>query len=349
MRNPIPLAKGRHSVQRHPARRHLARRRPARRLLAATGLVAACTAAAAGLAAAGPTAPAAAQPVLPVGYSFAAGFAAGLAFPQAAPPGANNFGCRPGSAHPYPVVLVHGTFENGNDNWRAGAPLLANHGYCVFTFSYGGLLPSDPVQATGAIAAGARQLAGFVGKVLAATGATKVDLVGHSQGGMMPRYYIRFLGGAAHVAKLVALAPSNYGTTVDGLATLSGTLGPLSPLDLVFAVGCRACAQQEQGSAFLARLNARPTVPGIRYTVIESTGDEVVTPYTNAFLPAAPNVTDIVLQQQCARDHSDHLEISYDPVALADVLNALDPAHPVRVPCLTVLPVTGPAGPVPSF
>jgi hypothetical protein len=48
-------------------------------------------------------------------------------------------------------------------------------------------------------------------------------------------------------------------------------------------------------------------------------------------------------------DSSDHLEIVADPVAMADMLNALDPAHPVRVPCLVVLPVTGPIGPVPSF
>jgi hypothetical protein len=36
-------------------------------------------------------------------------------------------------------------------------------------------------------------------------------------------------------------------------------------------------------------------------------------------------------------------------VAMADMLNALDPASPVRVPCVPVLPSTGPVGPVPSF
>jgi len=55
------------------------------------------------------------------------------------------------------------------------------------------------------------------------------------------------------------------------------------------------------------------------------------------------------LNKQCSLDMTDHLEIAYDPVALADTLNALDPAHPVRVPCVTVLPVTGPVGTVPAF
>ena len=105
--------------------------------------------------------------------------------------------------------------------------------------------------------------------------------------------------------------------------------------------------EQEAGSAFLAALNTRPAAPGVSYTVIETTGDEVVTPYTNAFLPAAPNVTDITVQKQCPLDESDHLEIASDPVAMADMLNALDPAQPVRAPCQLVLPVFGPVGPVP--
>jgi hypothetical protein len=67
------------------------------------------------------------------------------------------------------------------------------------------------------------------------------------------------------------------------------------------------------------------------------------------FLPAAPNVTYITVSQQCPQDSTDHLEIAFDPVSLADMLNALDPAQPVQVPCLTVRAITGPVGQVPSF
>jgi len=231
----------------------------------------------------------------------------------------------------------------------AAASSPGYNGFCIYAFNYGGTSSASPVQGTGDIAASAAQLATFVNTVLAATGAAKVDLVGHSQGGMMPRFYLNFLGGASKVNDFVALAPSNYGTTLDGITKLASLLGASSAINGALSSACEACVQQEQGSAFLASLNATPTVPGVHYTVIESVGDEVVTPYTNAFLPAAPNVTNITVQNQCALDGSDHLEIAADPIALADMLNALDPASPVHVPCLVVLPLTGPVGPVPNL
>ena len=311
--------------------------RNALRLLAATA------AAATGLALSGLQPAAAAD--YPVNYHFSTGFLAGFGSPTTAPAGSNDWSCRPTAAHPYPVVLVHGTFENMNDNWGAASPLLANAGYCVFAFNYGGASATSDIQGTGTIESGAAQLASFVNQVLAATGTAKVDIVGHSQGGMMPRYYIKYLGGAATVDKLVALAPSNNGTTLDGITELGTQLGILDPVNsfLTGSGACPACVEQEQGSAFLTALNSGgETVPSVQYTVIETTGDEVVTPYTNAFLPAAPNVTDITLQNQCLLDASDHLEIAYDPIALTDMLNALDPAAPLPVPCEVVLPVTGP-------
>lgn len=327
-----------------PASDRPAQRRAARRTRTRTTLSALTVAAVLGVVplatAAGPAAAASTTPSVsnrPVPYSFAAGIAAELLTPGAAPPGSNDFGCKPTAAHPYPVVLVHGTFGNMTDSWQALSPLLANHGYCVFALNYGGAAGSI-FQGYEEIAAGAGQLSAFIDQVLSATGAAKVDIVGHSQGGMLPRYYLDFLGGADKVDALVGLSPSNHGTTLDGLfGLLAAFPGGSSFLGSL----CAACTEQAAGSSFLTTLNAGgDTVSGVRYTVISTRYDEVVTPYTSQFL-SGPSVTNITLQNQCGLDFADHLAVIYDPVALNDVLNALDPAHQVPVGCTLVLPVLG--------
>ncbi len=285
----------------------------------------------------------AATRAFPVSNNVAASLAVGFNRPNTPPPGANNWACKPSRRHRFPVVLVHGTIENMNDNGRGASPLLANNGYCVFALNYGGRSAHSPIQGIGEINAGAAQLSTFVNRVLAATGATKVDIVGHSQGGMMPRAYIKNFGGAAKVDKLVAFTPSNNGTTLLGLTVLGQQLGLLRPANLLLNLTAPALAEQEVGSNFLTALNAGgETVPGVRYTVIATNGDEVITPFTNAFLPPAPNVTNITVQDQCPQDRTDHLEAPYDPVGLTDMLNALDPAHPRPVPCVPVRPLVGP-------
>jgi pimeloyl-ACP methyl ester carboxylesterase len=279
----------------------------------------------------------AAQAGYPVNYSFAAGIAYTTTHFGQSPLGANNWACKPTAAHPYPVVLAHGTAGNMTDSWEALSPLLANAGYCVYAFNYGGPSATNPFQGLGPIETSGQQLSTFVDQVLAASGAAKVDIVGHSQGGMMPRYYLRFLGGASKVDTLVGLAPSNHGTTLFGLTTLEAGFGA-SGADIP---ACGACGEQTAGSAFLTELNAdHETEPGVHYTVIETTHDEVVTPYTSAFLTGA-NVNNVVLQTGCPIDFADHLAIIYDRRALAVTMNALDPAHPVPVPCTLVLPVNG--------
>ncbi|GHH10313.1 esterase/lipase family protein [Streptomyces lanatus] len=260
---------------------------------------------------------------------FASAFAYSLAHPTASPTGANDFTCRPGAAHPRPVVLVHGTLENRYDNWASLAPKLKEAGYCVFALNHGG--SSGPLLGTEDMAASARQLADFIDRVRAATGAAKVDLVGHSQGGMMPRHYLKHLGGAAKVDKLIALTPSNHGTTFSGL----GLLALVIPGgNAVLGAGCKACSQQLIGSDFLKDLNTgAETDPGVTYTVITTRYDEVVTPYTSAYLDAAPNVTNIKLQDVCPAEFTDHVAISYNDVATRLVFNALDPAHAQRPTC----------------
>jgi triacylglycerol esterase/lipase EstA (alpha/beta hydrolase family) len=215
-----------------------------------------------------------------------------------------------------------------------------NHGYCVFALNYGanGGSGSVGVYGIGEIAKSAGELGAFIDKVLAATGAAKVDLVGHSQGGMMPRYYLKNLGGAGKVGTLVGLAPSNHGTTLDGIFTISTYI---PGADAFAGALCPACTQQKAGSEFITALNAGgETQPGVSYTVIESRYDTVVTPYTSAFL-SGPGVTNITLQQQCPLDLGEHLSMPYDHIADADVLTALDPLHPQHPLCTPIAPVVG--------
>ena len=229
------------------------------------------------------------------------------------PPGANDWSCAPSPEHPRPVVLVHGTFENMAKNWSLLAPQIKQAGYCVFALDYGN-------NATGPIENSAQELATFVDEVLAATGASQVDLVGHSQGGMMPRAYLKFLGGAAKTGELIGIVPSNYGTT--------------TPLVAPAGVVCEACTQQSQGSPFLADLNAGDDTPdGPDHTVITTRYDEVVTPYTNAFLHDGPagDLTNITVQDACPNDLAEHDQSPNDPVVVQWVLHALDregPADP---------------------
>lgn len=248
--------------------------------------------------------------------------------------GWNNWSCKPSAAHPRPVVLVHGTFGNSWDNWLGLAPYLVHRGYCVYSLDYG-QLPGVPLfNGLGPIDKSAEQLDVFVDKVLAATGSAKTDIIGHSQGGMMPRYYLKFLGGAEKVNALVGLAPDNHGTTLLGFTKLL----PYFPgAEDLISTATPGLADQIAGSAFLQKLNeGGDTVPGVKYTVIATKYDEVVTPYRSGFLDG-PNVKNVVLQDLCFLDLSEHVTIGLtDRIAWHEALNALDPAHAERTTCASV-------------
>ncbi|MET8245378.1 alpha/beta fold hydrolase [Streptomyces sp. NPDC005202] len=248
--------------------------------------------------------------------------------------GWNNYSCRPSTDHPRPVVLVHGTFGNSVDNWLSLAPYLKDRGYCVYSLDYGQLQGVPLFYGLGPIDKSAEQLSAFVDKVLATTGAAKADLVGHSQGGMMPRYYLKFLGGAAKVNALVGIAPDNHGTTLGGLTNLLPYFPGASDLLSATTPGL---ADQITGSAFLAKLNdGGDTVPGVRYTVIATKYDEVATPWRTQYLTGS-DVRNVLLQDLCPLDLSEHVAIGlFDRIAFHEVANALDPAHATATTCASV-------------
>ncbi|MBA2429493.1 MAG: alpha/beta fold hydrolase, partial [Thermoleophilaceae bacterium] len=198
---------------------------------------------------------------------------------QNPPPGANDpCGTQDNGT---PVVLVHGTFETARSSWSALTPVLEAAGYCVFTIDYG--KNERGFQGTEEIEDSAAELQDFIegpegedGErsrgVLDESKTGKVSIVGHSQGGLMPRYYIRELGGEDKVDDLVGLNSSNHGTDVAGAR----------PEDFG---ECPACRQQTpyqfsgDGNDFTEDLNRGDETPGdVSYTQIASRFDEIVLP-----------------------------------------------------------------------
>lgn len=281
----------------------------------------------------------------PVTYDFFDGARAELVNPGGSFPGSNDFACQPSAEHPNPVVLVHGTGGNRQTNWATMIPALRNEGYCVFALTYGTFPGTDwPTSAFGGLMrmeASAEQLREFVSRVLAATDAAKVDLVGHSEGTLMPTYFVKYLGGAATVDKYVSLAPYWKGQDSTAYLQLEAMTRALG-LDPDQALPCPECAQENYGSPFMRMINSKgtPYVPGITYTNVMTRYDGIVEPWTDGFVPG-PATTNIVLQDTCAADRSDHLSIVASRRSVAMVLGALDPAHAPPVPCVPVAPGLG--------
>ncbi len=292
-------------------------------------------------------APVAAAP-LPETFGFFSGIPSELTNPNGSLPGTNDYSCRPTVRHPNPVVLVHGTGGGAQTNWGAYAPVLKNNGYCVFSFTYGALpgapWPVDQIGGTRPLRSSAAEFKTVVERVLAATGARRVDLIGHSQGTLMPDYYVKHLGGAGKVDKYVSLAPLWRGTGGELGRAASAFVRGLNvgePFVPVF----ESMGDMLSGSRFLDEVwsGGTPYARGVAYTNISTRYDELVLPYTSGQVPgpAGTTVRNIVVQDTCAQDLSDHLAIAGSRRAAYFVLNALDPQHPRPVPCVLVPPFTG--------
>lgn len=259
------------------------------------------------------------------------------------PEGANDWNCKPSAAHPRPVVLVHGTGSSMQMIFPYLAPMLKNEGYCVFALNYGGIPtwynPNLIAWGVADIHRSAGELGAFVDAVLAHTGAGQVDLVGHSQGGLVSRQYMKFNGGQSKVNALVALGATNHGTTFNGLQQLYSLVASIGLANdklthdlaewMVFGM---AGHQQLVGSGLITQLNAGgEALPGVKYTMIATRNDEVVTPPEYSFLSTAGgNVDNKWVQDGCPTNTVSHGGLLDDPRSLWMVMTALDPSYANR-------------------
>lgn len=116
--------------------------------------------------------------------------------------GFNDIHCKPSAKHPNPLILLHGLLGN-SAGWSYMGIRFALKGYCAYSLDYG-QLPNIPlVGGLKDLKESAQEVSDFVDKVLASTGASKVDIVGHSEGSLLPRVYLKYNGGATKTGKKV--------------------------------------------------------------------------------------------------------------------------------------------------
>lgn len=213
-----------------------------------------------------------------------------------------------------PVVIVNGTFGPAFF-YEPLAERLRHDDHEVFIFELTNL-------GTGDIAATAQDLSAFVADVRARTGAEKVDLVGHSQGGLVARQYVKYLGGDSTVDSLVSLGTPHYGTAVANIADFFGGGDCL---------GVVACEQMAVGSAFVNALNdGDDTIGAVRYTNLYTSLDELVRPVENATLQ--DGATNVLVQSQCPYRVVAHVGLALDGTVYSGIHDALA-GEPIQLDC----------------
>jgi triacylglycerol lipase len=210
-----------------------------------------------------------------------------------------------------PVVVVAG-LSGPAFAYEPFAARLRADGFQVYVYELPGLGFGD-------IAASAQALGGYVNGL----GFAKVDVVGHSEGGLVSRYWIKNLGGAAKVGRYVSLGTPQYGTYVANIIAFLG---------LGSCLGIPACQQMTIGSSFLNQLNAGDDTPGaVRYTTVRTLEDELVRPVDNAEL--RDGATNVLVQSACPLRVVGHLGLVLDGTVYSIVRQALTDAA-IRPNCL---------------
>jgi triacylglycerol lipase len=201
-----------------------------------------------------------------------------------------------------PIILVPG--YGGSDSMLE---TLANRLHSAGRTTILLALPDD---ATGDLNVQAGVLAARVTEALKA-GAPSVDLVGYSAGGIVIALFV-----AAHpkeVRQVVSIGSPLHGTEIAGLAVTLNVSSSVCPV---------ACREMAPGSSVLASLAAaEPAHTGVPWTSMWTTDDQVVLPPDSARFTGATN---IVLQQVCADDTANHLNLPADPLVAGLTLRALD-------------------------
>jgi pimeloyl-ACP methyl ester carboxylesterase len=236
----------------------------------------------------------------------------------------------PAATPKYPVIIVGGTLASEIFYWVLEARLRAD-GYFVEFFQLPGLGLID-------IHEGAQQLKFKVADVLLRTGAEKVNLIGHSQGGMTSRTYVHDFGPSS-VESIITLGSPHQGVTVPKGSLLELAATVLFKCDQSVNQS-PVCPQLLHGSTLIKELNQRPPGDPIYYTNLVTTPDFFMTPHTVAFMDncdrKSPSGEDlkcnVLVQEQCPSAVADHVGLAYSGVVYSGIRQALE-HKPVKLDC----------------
>jgi hypothetical protein len=230
--------------------------------------------------------------------------------------------CNGNLASHTPVLLVPGTGgdppQNYGWSWEPGLNKLGIP-WCTVTL---------PDHTQGDIQIAGEYVVNAIRTMYARAG-RKIAIIGHSQGGMLPRWAFRFWPDTrAMVDDDIGFAASNHGTTSAQFACMNSC----SPADW----------QQSDKAQFIAALNSyQETFPGISYTEVYTHTDEIVQPNSNdngssSVHGGGGDIENVAIQDVCPLDLSDHLAVgTQDNTAYALAIDALShpgPAVPSNVP-----------------
>jgi triacylglycerol lipase len=170
-----------------------------------------------------------------------------------------------------PIVFVHGWNSSGS-TWNTMIDRFVAAGYSrnrMVAITYN----SNTSNATIA-----NQVRSAVNNLKASTGASQVDVITHSMGGLSSRYYLKNLGGTSSVDEWVSLGGPNHGTNFAYACYL-------------FSAGCR---DMIPGSGFLNSLNATDETPGSsRYGTFWSSCDDIINPDNSVVLSGGATNTGV--------------------------------------------------------
>ncbi|MEU0613936.1 alpha/beta fold hydrolase [Streptomyces albogriseolus] len=201
-----------------------------------------------------------------------------------------------------PVVLLHGFIDN-RSVFVLLRRSLAQHGrQQIESLNYSPL--------TCDIRTAAELLGRHVEQVCDRTGSEQVDVVGHSLGGLIARYYVQRLGGDRRVRTLVTLGTPHSGTRVAPLANAHPIVRQMRP-----------------GSPVLEEL-ARPA-PGCRtyFVAFWSDLDHIMDPLETACVDH-PDLEAVNVRVSGVG----HLALPVHPAVATGIREALDTAHPGEPP-----------------